>query len=58
MAFFGQLHMQAMQCTQPSPHTGLPSHSFTVFVGQTAWHFPQPMQASVAKNFLDFTKNA
>ena len=44
--------MQAVHCTHPLPHSGLPSFMVTVPVGQTRSHRPQPMQASLTRNLV------
>ena len=60
IARFGQRLMQAMQCVQFPPQTGLPSRSVMLFSGQTFSQSPQPTHFSVARNYFAETvlKNA
>ena len=47
-----------MQWVQRLPQTGLPSRRVTLFKGQRAAHWPQPVQASPAVKASAFTKQA
>jgi len=52
MAWLGQRLMHAMQWVQLLPQTGKPFFRRILFKGQLLAHFPQDMQAPVARNFL------